>query len=204
MYKKIALLVVTAFMSVGCASKLEADQTGSASLQEGDVSESGKFKSVGLADSVTQSIVDATVDPEWQRFDFDTAQAVTEEQGWDLAFCRFRVISNGGVSGDGGVEVAVLEGQAFADLIAAPSDGFQTDREDGDDGNMDPDNSFNSSERSWYDYNLDNHELTPGDMTYVIHSSAERYYKFHFENYYDDDNGTPAMLKFIWAEIDAP
>lgn len=188
--------------AVGCAAKLEA-KGDEVTRREGDVISSGKFESTVLADDVVETLVDATAECDWQRFDFDTGEAVNEEQGWDLAFCRFRVISNGGVTGDGGVELARLESKDFEDVTAAPSDGFEADREDGEDGNMDPDNTLNMSGMSWYDYELEHHELSPHDATFVVRSSEQRYFKLRFEDYYDAA-GTPAWVKFRWAEIDAP
>jgi HmuY protein len=191
---KVSVITLCLLVCVGCASKLEAGKVDTVEI-------TGKFTNTLLADDVTETVVDATIDTEWQRFDFDTAAAV--EEGWDLSFCRFRMVSNGGAGGDAGVELAALEGQSFDELKLAPSEGFAQDSDDGDDGNMDPDNVLNSKEHSWYNYNLDTHELTPHEATYVVHSSEDRYYKLAFEKYYDDA-GTPAWLTFKWAEISAP
>ena len=96
---------------------------------------------------------------------------------------------------------------ASHDVTRAPDEGFAADREDstgeGGDTDSDPDNVFNSGEADWYEYNVMTHELTPKEITYVLASSEQRFYKFRLDDYYDSA-GTPAKLAFSWDEIEAP
>jgi len=195
------LLYMCLIASAGCAAKLATKDEDGEPI-DADAVQSGKFSSKSLADAVTETTVDATQETEWQYLDLDSGEAVAEDAGWDLAFSRFRVRSNGGESGDAGVEVAVLEGQDFEALEAVPDDvAFEMDRPDGpEDANEDPDNTFNSGQRNWYTYDVNTHVLSPADLTYVVHSSEGRYFKLRFIRYYSD-NGTPAMLTFLWTEL---
>lgn len=64
-------------------------------------------------DPGTTTVIDASSDTEWVYFDLDTLTEVTEADGWDLGFQRETLIVNGGVNGDGGVEVSFYEGYAY-------------------------------------------------------------------------------------------
>jgi hypothetical protein len=190
-------------VSAGCASTLEAKSVPKASADEG-FEPSGSFMSKAGDDGITETVVDATSDDDWHRFDFDSGKSSDADADWDLEFRRFVIRTNGGVNGAGGVEVALLSDTDFASVDAAPSSGFAADREDGpEDENTDPDNSFNSGTDNWYEYNVMKHTLTPKKATYVVHSSEGRYFKLTFDNYYDKA-GSPAHIRFHWAEIDPP
>lgn len=166
----------------------------------------GKFKSSEDKGSIL-TVVDATDMNTWQQLDLDTGKESSDDKAWDLGFLRFKIRSNGGATGHGGVFVVQLKGQSYEDLDKAPDMGFAADRPDsvGDagDADMDPDNVFNSDTDDWYNYDLNNHELSPMDITYVIASTEKKFYKFKIEAYYDKA-GTPANTKFRWKQIDAP
>lgn len=188
-------------VSVGCASTLEA-AAAPAEMEEGFEPSGDSFLSKTHDKGVTETIVDSTSDTAWHRFDLDTGMREADEAKWDLEFNRFKVRSNGGVSGGAGVEVALLKDEAFEEVSAAPSDGYEADPEDGpDDENTDPDNKFNGPVDAWYDYNLKTHTLSPRKGTYVVRSSEERYFKLGFDSYYDKA-GSPAHVRFRWAELE--
>ena len=143
--------------------------------------------------------LDATHDEDWVYVDLDGAALVeSDDPSWDLSFRRYVVALNGGVSGDGVVEAAVLEGQDFDALTQAPADGYVTDLEDAN-GDGTPEYAL----LTWYDYDFTTHILTPADKVYVIHTGEDAYFKLRFDSYYDDA-GTPAMLQTSVAAIDAP
>jgi hypothetical protein len=209
LYGTIAVLLAMQ----ACASKLEATEDeveADAGISDEDPDSdlprrSGEFRHSPKLAGWVVSVVDATLETEWQQLDLDTGREV--EDGWDIAFSRFRIRTNGGESGPGGVQVAALVGESWGDVTRAPDEGFAADREDstgdGGDTDSDPDNVFNSGDADWYEYNVMTHELTPKDVTYVIASSEQRFYKLRIEDYYDSA-GTPAELRFRWAEIEAP
>lgn len=195
--------------ALACAPSLaptdEDAGTRDASTQESDASiprVSGAFTHEVSAEGVVTTVVDAGDESAWQHLDLDTG--ISTQDGWDLAFSRFRVRTNGGVSGSGGVLVAELDGRSFDSVTRAPEDGWTADRPDGDaDDDTEADNVFNNGTKDWYEYELSTHTLTPRDVTYVVASTEARFYKLRFESYYDDA-GSPAIVRFRWAEIQPP
>lgn len=204
-------------MSLGCAEKLELrvdevdesakDDDETAELPDGIPHETGKIVHAARSGGGLTTVVNAVEESEWQYLDLDTALSDDQEDVWDLAFSRFRFRINGGISGPGAVQVAVLEAEPFDDVETAPDEHWSPERADseGDTGDADsePDNVFNAGEEDWYDYNLMNHTLTPKDITYVVASTDERFYKLRIESYYDSA-GTDGYMRFDWDEVDAP
>lgn len=208
---RLGLVLTTLVAAAACASKLKptTDEVMEDASVDDDVESdlpkrSGKFTHAPKRDGSVVTNVDATVENEWQRLDLDTGLSTDDEHDWDVSFSRFFIVTNGGVAGPGGVYVAALHEQSFDALTIAPNEGFAADREDTEeDGDANPDNVFNSGPEDWYNYNVNKHELSPKDITYVIASSEERFYKFRIEKYYDSA-GTPAKMQVRWAEITAP
>lgn len=219
-FARVSLLLLMA--AGGCAAKLKPRpnetprDAGAVDAGEKDLDAvldggipvyTGKFKNTAERDGSLITVVDATDMHDWQQLDLDTGKEAKGERDWDVGFNRFKLRTNGGETGTGGVYVVQLESQSFDDLQKAPNMGFAADRPDsvGDAGDtdMDPDNVFNSGSDDWYDYNVMTHELSPKDITYVIASTEKRFFKFRIEAYYDSA-GTPAKFKFHWKEIEAP
>ena len=150
------------------------------------------------------SVVNATDGKVWIGLDLDTGKEVsaTEDAVWDLAFQRYTVKARGGVSGTGGVQVAVVPSTTFAALTQAPSSGYASDAADGPDTGDSPDTVFNAGD-GWYSYDLVSHMLTPRDLLYVVRSDSGTYFKVQVQSYYDAA-GTPAMMKLHWAKVAAP
>jgi hypothetical protein len=150
------------------------------------------------------SVVNATDAALWVGLDLDTGKQVDAAQDtlWDLAFQRYTVKSRGGVSGTGGVQVAVVTGTTFAALTQAPATGYLTDAPDGDDVGDAPDTVFNVGD-GWYIYDIKFHTLTPRPNLYVVRSDEGTYFKVEMLSYYSDA-GTPANLKLKWAKVAAP
>lgn len=208
---RLGLVVWMLAAAAACASQLkpttdEVMEDASVSDEvESDLPErTGKFRHSARRDGSVVTRVDATVEGEWQHVDLDDGLASEDERAWDMAFSRSFIRTNGGATGPGGVQVAALALEPFADVTRAPDEGFAADREDSEeDTDAVPDNVFNSGPEDWYDYDVMRHELTPKDITYVIASTERRFFKFRVESYYDAA-GTPAKLQFRWAEIEAP
>jgi hypothetical protein len=204
---KVVMLALS--FTFGCAPALRPDDAGAsdAGWSRADASippVSGAFVH-SVDDGVVTTVVDATDASVWHALDLETGQEVADgEDGWDLAFSRFRVRTNGGVSGDGGVQIAALEGQSFDALVRAPAEGWTVDRPDGElDDDAEPDNVFNNGERDWYEYEQETHTLTPRDVTYAIATGDGHFYKLRFDAYYDAA-GSPAWVRFRWAQIAPP
>lgn len=155
------------------------------------------------ADGVRETLVNATSNETYRYFDLDEQAEVDEDSaGWDLAFQRFKIKSNGGDSGDGAVIVAKLE-TAFGELEKAPEKGYVEDSDavSSKSENGDPNYAFLGPD-PWYNYG-EMHQLSPKDVVFVVRSTEEKFYKVEILDYYDDA-GTAGYLRFQWAEIEAP
>lgn len=197
-----ALMVLTA----ACAPRLETPNDGpDASPDE----PTGPVIHQDAGDGVTITRVAATDEVLWLYFDFDSMEAVepaTPEmsESWDLGFRRFHIKLNGGVSGTGGMEVAMLTGVAFADVTQAPADGYVSDApDDAEDEDLDPEYVISNGDTAWFDYNPATHVLTPRDQVYALRSVEGTYYKVQLIGYYDDA-GSPAYVRFQWSQIPGP
>ncbi|MCP3103616.1 HmuY family protein [Myxococcus sp. K15C18031901] len=156
------------------------------------------------ADGSITTVVDASGRDAWIGFDLDTGTQVAADTDavWDLSFQRFGIRSRGGVNGTGGVEVALVKGQTFAQITQAPATGYAVDAADGDDEGTDPDTVFQAGE-GWYVYDLATHKLSARDQVYIVRTDSKAYFKVQLLSYYDDA-GTPAILKLQWAKVTAP
>ncbi len=171
---------------------------------------SGNFTHRRLDDGSIETLVDATSTTAWHYLDLETGEAVmpadpkTDHQ-WDLAFWRYVVLSNGGVSGTGGAHVARLEGTSFEAVTRAPEEGWIDDAPDGPDDLDDaPDSAFANGVDDWFHYDLTTHILTPRtDVVFVVVTPSRNYFKLVFFAYYDAV-GTPAYVRFRWAPVDPP
>ena len=150
--------------------------------------------------------VEATAKEAWVYVDMAGQKDVPASEAvgttaWHLAFQRFKILTNSGVSGPGSVEVLALPGQDFDALTQAPASGYAQDRADGPDGNTDLDSPFLEGD-GWYVYDLSVHKVAPRDITYVVHL-PEGYFKLRLQDYYARA-GTAGTLEFRWAPLLPP
>jgi len=131
--------------------------------------------------------IDATDSTAWVHYAFEGG-LVSPSDPWTLAFQRYTVKVDGGSSGDGGVEVAVLDGADFDALTEAPDSGWTTDAETG--------LVFDS----WYDYDGTTHVLTAADQVFVVREGDGDTFKLEFLDYYDDA-GNAGHPSFRWAAL---
>ncbi|MEM6291986.1 MAG: HmuY family protein [Myxococcota bacterium] len=184
----------------GCAGDLD-DELGGDAVEEPAEGEVGpNANSEPREEGGQRTIIDATDDSTWVYFDLESGRQLEvddpmEDIDWDLAFLRFNIATNGGISGEAGVEVAIVEA-AFDEVTEAPADGYLVDEEDGDDVNEEPDYVFHE----WYNYNFMTHILTPADITYVVQTGQGNAFKVAVENYYDEA-GTSGIPTIIWAPL---
>lgn len=149
--------------------------------------------------------LDATSEEDWVYWDLDTNTRVSTDDPqndptWDVGVQRFKIITNGGSRGSGGVLVAVLAGEDFATLGTAPVDGYQDSAEGEEDSDGAPVEILGWD---WYDYDPINHVLSTKGLVYVIRSTDGAYYKLDVLGYYDEF-GTPGFVSFMWGGVNAP
>ena len=129
--------------------------------------------------------------------------ATPEDSGeWDMAFQRFNIAVNGGTSGTGDVAVARLDDAVYEDVTVAPADGYITDNVIDPVGGMEdiePGYAFDL----WFDYDMDEHTLSPTGRVYVVRTVEQNYFKVEVIDYYDQA-GTAGYVTSRIAAIDAP
>lgn len=157
---------------------------------------------------VTVTTVDANDADAWVYLDLAGRAQVrpadpARDATWALALQRFRIATNGGISGSGGVAVAILDDADFDAITEAPADGFGEDAADGPDEDADDDLRF-LVDGGWYAYDLVNHTLAARpDRVYVLRDRAGDYFKIRVVDYYDAA-GSPGVVTFFWAPIAPP
>ncbi len=184
--------------SVGCAADL-GDELNDA--DDGAADGGAQVEHVEDGDAVLTT-VDATDASRWIWLDLESrAQLeVADPHGsdaWDLGFSRFNIAIDGGVSGEGGMEAAVLEATELAAVTAAPEGPWITDAPDGDDHGDDPDYAL----AGWYDYDFATHVLTPRRTVYVVRTVEGNAFALQVVGYYDEA-GSSGWLQLRWKPVD--
>lgn len=185
-------LAASALLSAGCYPDL------SGALDPGPPPSDAPTELETTGDGATLLQIDATDYDLWVYVDLDGFTFVDEgDPTWDLGFRRFEIKLNGGVSGGAGVEASSTE-DPFDAVTSPPDTGWATDEADAD-GDEVPEYAL----LDWYAYDYDTHELSPVPLTWVIATSEGQHVKLRFDGYYDD-NGTPAMIRAIAEQLEAP
>lgn len=170
-----------------------------------DAGPGAPVRSEERGDGITATWIDATDHEAWIHLDLESGARVDPAdpagaERWDLAFQRFHIeLSDRGADP---AAVAMLPDADFDTLARAPSAMYVTDEPD-QDGDGDPERVMSSGEGAWYDYDVSSHVLTPRDIVYVVRSVEGNYYKLWIQDYYDE-NGTPAVLSFLWGGVAPP
>ncbi|NIP78149.1 MAG: hypothetical protein GWM90_02655, partial [Gemmatimonadetes bacterium] len=134
--------------------------------------------------------LDAGHPDRWVYFDFSRGATVEEPRpgGWDLAFRRFHVTTNGG-PGFAGRGAAIDLGDVPLDAVGVlPDSGWTV--ADGD--------SVNAALARWYDYGFVSHLLTPRARTYGIRTADGRFAAIRFLSYYCP-GPTPGCVTFEYV-----
>lgn len=195
--------IAAALWLAACGSSIEPAR------EEEDGSASGEESGDGEGDGEGQEVViDASADESWAYFDLESGEVVqpvkaAQSVEWDLAFKRFHVAVNGGVSGSGGVEVAVIDPAELGDVREAPAAGYLTDVADGPDEDVEPDYAMSTGETGWWEYMPATHTLAPRKRVYVVRTAAGGVYKLAFVDYYNDA-GSSGYPRIRFARLSAP
>jgi hypothetical protein len=168
--------------------------------------QSGRITNIIEAGGAVVSQINASDSMAWVYVQLSSGKEVMPQDpqnstDWDLALQRFQIKVNGGISGKGAVEVALVTGTAFPALATAPKSGYVTDQQDSADEDSDPDYAF-VQKGTWYNYNAMTHLLTPKDQVYVVRATTGAHYKLQMSGYYDQagSSGYPA---FRWQLLTA-
>lgn len=196
------LVLLTSLLAsvAGCADNINHERPDAAvATDDATVTSTTKVITTrNSADGSYTTVVDATSMTDWTYGDFDTGMEAAPSDPWDLRFQRFHISTNGGVSGDGGVEVAPLTGVTFDEVSSAPATGYVSDAADGNADGM-PDYAFEQGD-GWYDYNVDSHVLTPKPIVWIVKTDGGSTLKFEILKYYDDA-GTSGWFSLHWKPM---
>ncbi len=202
LYRISVVFCAVLLLAAGCAEELAPRDDASVAPEGGEGPIRHEASGSGWI-----SAVDASAEDGWVHLDMDglgstSDAALRGDEAWELAFQRFKIATNSGISGPGDVRVAALRGADFEGLAEAPAAGWRQDAADGDDADVDPDLAFLAPER-WYDYNPSTHVLTPADVVYVVQTGAGAFFKVRVLDYYSAA-GSPAHLRVEWAPVAPP
>ena len=189
-------------LSVGCAADLRATTPTDDGVT--DTGGPADTEAVGGGDTgapqVFRTVLDASSEEAWAPLDLDAAATgrAADDGGWDLQARRYLIALNGGVSGEGGVQVAILDGVTLdgvdaAALDALPAAAWVSDQED-DDGDGIPAYALDE----WYDYDSTTHTLSPKPRVYALRSTAGARFALQIEDYYDEA-GTSGHMSLLWG-----
>lgn len=123
---------------------------------------------------------------------------------WDIALKRASVRANGGDSGTGGRQIAIVQAGTLAEVTAGPSTGYATDDFTTDDCMLDALESGEprSTFGEWYGYTVDTHKLQPKPEVYVIERGNGTRTAFRIVNYYGDEAMTiGALYQVEWKQL---
>ena len=152
---------------------------------------------VDNGDGTFTSSVDATSYDDWVYVSLASGAQVSpadplSSYDWDIAFRRYEIIVNGGISGIGEVTAMWLDYETWGYAVpyegAIPPFGWTTDSDD----------AFVMGD--WYDYDFLFHTLSPKPGIYLVDGISD-VYALEFLDYYDDagDSGVPS---YLWHVVD--
>ena len=186
------------FILWGCAEKdsdTGTDDTGNSADEVISEPEAPEPEEPGVPDNPNiDEMVNSTDSTVWVHYDLESATLVAEDDvtddNWDIAFQRYAIKVNGGVSGTGEVEVLILQGEYDTfEEVALPENGeWITDLEDSD-GDDKPEYVFDT----WFDYDLATHVLSPADLVYLIRTVEGNVFRFRILDYYSSQGSSGYM-----------
>lgn len=139
-----------------------------------------------LTDTIIYTLDSSTID-NWVFFDFSRGSVVPDvssfkdPKGWDLAFRRAKIASNGGGTNKSGqVETARLKTTNFDSVTSVPED-IQFIKDIRLSAGADP---RNVSLDKWYSYNFMDHRLKSYKNVFIVKTAEGNYAKMQIINYY--------------------
>ena len=221
---KATIFSALLLMQWACAAVLEPnleDATTSDTLCQRDAAFNNREEG-----SITKTCIKATSFVNWVYYKLSSKSAVAipdpaTSTNWDLAFKRYRIKLNGGVSGPGRASLLTVLGVSSFDSANQANSGTYLK-----DQNFSPSytstststsachttdginyaflNDFTGSANNcWFTYNSLSHKLSPKDQYYFFTDASGSYYKLKLVNYYSE-SGTSGYISFDWAKVSNP
>lgn len=153
----------------------------------------------GDGDGVQTTVVHANDEDAPIYFSFSEPGAALSAQAidagnWDLSFAQTEIRINGGISGDGGVEITWVDELRIGDAETPTDDGWVSDSDD--------DLAF-AQGKGWYRYDLLNHVVEPRDRLYYVRATDGSIYALEMISYYDY-SGETRYPTFEWIALPTP
>lgn len=136
--------------------------------------------------------VDASAPDRWVFFDFSRNSVVEAPGGldWDIAFRRFRIMTNGGDGFVGQAGLAPLEDVAFDSVSSTSGSAYVVSAKAAD--------SVNPALERWYRYSFTSHLLKPKPTVYALRTADGKYAKFEIVGYYCE-GARPGCVTFRYV-----
>ena len=156
--------------------------------------------------------IDATSETDWIYMNIQTGKQVMPETpesspDWDIAFQRFKVKTNSGISGSGDACAYRLPNTTFDEVTGIPAGDCLVDEADGDDvGEIDDFavsslGDRNDTETGPWGYNPIEHEVLPIDDSFVVKvNGGDAHYKLSFLEYYNE-GGDAGFIVMRYAPV---
>jgi len=124
---------------------------------------------------------------------------------WDVALKRSSLRVNGGDSGSGNRQLAVVQAATLAEVTAGPATGYATDDFTSADCRLaalpagEPTTAFGE----WYGYDVDTHAVTPKPEVYVIQRNNGSRTALRIVTYYGDTTNAMrgAFYRVEWKQL---
>ena len=154
----------------------------------------------GQPPDTVQYTIDARSRREWVYFDFSSETVVSTSQdslGWDLAFKRTDILTNGGDTNPAGAAGAVDLGEIPLSEAVPPADGYLADATDDENGIENP------ALHKWYSYNWTTHIVNSKGHIFAVRTATGEVVLLSFASYYCDD-GSSGCVTFRYRHVQDP
>jgi hypothetical protein len=171
-------------------------------------SQGGACAGTGSSGSFTAE-VDASSSTAWTQCDFATGMVVNGvSNSWELRFQRFKIGSNGGVSGSGNAAVCATGHSNLANVTSVSALGatcsftLDTNVSGSAAGGTAVSFTGHALLSDWYNYDENTHILSAKPDVYIVRSgeTPAKFYKFQMLDYYNS-TGTSGFPKLRWSEV---
>ncbi|HLV59979.1 MAG TPA: HmuY family protein [Fredinandcohnia sp.] len=137
--------------------------------------------------------IDARDADTWVFFDFDTGEETDETSGWDIAFRRYTIATNG----PEGVAVAWVDGKTLAGVDKPLAQEYRVDGPIAEGGEF----AFMGDD-PWFDYDMSTHVLTPKQRVYVLRTTEEAFVALQIVSYEVEGSDPGGFITFRYKEIE--
>ncbi len=201
-----SVLFLALFLAAACASDLREENDGGPDVGL-DAGVEPTVATSPLSGDDFETRINSSDFDVWIHLSFeagatDALEVADGSLDWDVAFKRFQIKLNGGISGAGAGELAVADGASLADITTPPADGYVTDvADDPDDEDDDDELAFETAQGGWYDYDPKAHVLSPKPRTYVVRgANAATTIAVQIQSYYNDA-GSSGRFTIHWKAL---